>query len=337
MRRLVIPFFFFSLKAQALCLLTFNTYGAAYAPRIEARAHATVREIKALHSCEFINFQEVFDTNQTTAFEFGLPKEYQAYAPNKEKRHGLMAFSRLPWVSTVTYDYKVNYDDGAIDTVRRWVGARKAFSVLTDAVHGSNTVNTHLHPSSSEIRIMQIIDLFHWRLTDKNRALILNGDFNSEPSSLEYRLVKALLDVEDSRIEVYGKYTPDVCTYCENNPRSWLSGDHVFDYIFLSYPRPSRFGWKALKSEVVLKGTQFPLSDHYGVRADFERVDFDPQNIHSLSKSELIDVLVAAELQLAMSNLQPAIEYRQVVRRIFNEVTTGRGPYADYFAEFLQL
>jgi hypothetical protein len=325
----------FSLQAAAECLVTFNVYGPIYAANIQERTHQIVDEIKSNHRCRIIHLQEAWNDSQIRQIERGLSQQFQIYSPNREHKIGLMSLAGQAWRQAQTFSFNVNYEDGFLDRFRRVSKVQKAFSVLKDSLPNTVSINTHLHPTSSAIRLMQIIDLFKWRVTQKNSAVVLSGDFNSEPGSLEHQLVRTLLDVEDAMLGVFEKYPAGFCTYCESNPLSWLKGNHVFDYVFLSHARASRSGWKAKNVELVLKGQAEPLSDHYGLRVDFEGAIFDSAVVPRKTKEAVLEVLIRTETDLLVSDHKQAAEYVQLLRTIESEIVRGQGSYAEYFAEIL--
>jgi endonuclease/exonuclease/phosphatase family metal-dependent hydrolase len=326
----------FSVNATAACIVTFNAYGPAYAPGKNWRAQHAAKELRD-HNCDLVNLQEAWSEAQIDIFEHELASSYKVFDPNKKFRIGVMSFSKTGWADAQTYSFRVNYDGGFMDGFRRWVDVQKAFTVIKDAQPNTTLINTHLHPTSPAIRMMQLLDIFNWRFTaDKGRALIMTGDFNADPGSVEHRLALALLDVADSVKSVNGSYPKGFCSYCESNRHSWLSGDHTFDYVLLSYPRPSRDGWKAKTAQLVLKGTQEnPYSDHYGLKVDFENVAHDSV-AEKLSKKEFLNLLKEVEADLLAFNTDDVPTYVSFVRRIQKEVTEDRGELADYFRETLE-
>lgn len=322
-----------SFLAQAECLVSFNVYGPIYASAVNSRTKKIAQEIKSRHLCKLVHLQEAWNDSQIDILERDLRQEFQIYAPNRTYRIGLMLLARRAWAEARTFSFNVNYDDGFLDQFRRWVNAQKAFSFVKNVLPDTLAVNTHLHPSSEAIRIMQIMDIFNWRVLHKNQALVLSGDFNSAPNSLEHRLVRALLDVDDSYQAAHGEYPKDFCTYCEDNPMSWLSGNHVLDYVFLSKARPQRPGWKAVKNELVLTGQESPLSDHYGVKAHFEKIG--PSESPKKTRQDILNILSEAQAKLLISDHRQSSHYLQLMQRIESEIIAGVGIYADYFAEMI--
>ena len=92
--------------------------------------------------------------------------------------------------------------------------------------------------------------------------LLWIGDF---PAAISILL--KVLKLKDSVEEFWGKYPPNFCTYCSNNRLGWLWNDHVFDYVLFS----QELNLKVTDVQVDLQGTPSnPLSDHYGLRVDFD-------------------------------------------------------------------
>jgi hypothetical protein len=131
-------------------------------------------------------------------------------------------------------------------------------------------LNTHTHPTNETIRAAQMIQLLDFVMIRSpgaaNLPVVLNGDFNATPDSLELRLVKNVLQLHDAYLDTHGGNYGDICTYCEANPLSWGGGDRVIDFtLFRASPA---LEFRAEKSELNLRGEEgSPLSDHYGVRS----------------------------------------------------------------------
>ena len=186
--------FLFSGLVSAECLVTFNTYGPIYASNVRGRSLRIIEDVKKGFNCEVLHFQEAWNPNQIDIFENGLKNQFKIYSPNRQDRIGLMSFSKNAWADEKTFSFRANYDVDILDDIRRIVNSKKAFSVLSNALPETLTVNTHLHPSSERVRILQMIDLLNWRVQNSSLQMILTGDFNMDPYSFEYRFLKKILD-----------------------------------------------------------------------------------------------------------------------------------------------
>ncbi len=265
---------------NSFCIQHFNAYGPLYASQVEQRTQKMTDHLNGEKpACEIIQLIEVWNSYQILQIIEALRPHYpQIDSPNLKWKIGLMTASQLPLKSSQAYRFNINNEDGLLDSFREIFGVKKAFTVNSIAVGESSEevyfVNTHLHPTSQVVRLVQILDIFNWRYLNLDKKMILSGDFNAETGSLERVLLMNLLKAQDALAEQWGgQYPQGICTYCENNPRSWLSGDHVFDYIFYSNIAKNNQTSLVLKAaEINLKGDSETgtWSDHYGVRAHFE-------------------------------------------------------------------
>ncbi len=324
-------------SASAECLMTFNTYGPMYASQVAARSVRIVEDIKNNHSCELIHFQEAWSENQIGIFLNGLQSRYQIYSPNRQQRIGLMSFSKSAWASVKTYTYRANFDGHFLDDVREIVNAKKAFSVVTESLAGAASINTHLHPTSDQVRILQILDLLNWRVQNQAQLMIVSGDFNMDPSSLEHFFLRHILNVEDAMLTTRGQYPSDFCTYCANNPLGWLSDDHTFDYVFFSRLASGQKGWVPQNVNLVLTGGRNPLSDHYGLKVNFTQGQGSAREIHvEESRKKMLDLFDAVILKVLDFPPARQLNYISLLQRIRSEVQNGQGPYGKYFQNIFQ-
>ena len=331
----VLPFW--SNLAAAECLLTFNTYGPIYASNVQGRSLRLVADIKKDNACDLIHFQEAWNTNQINIFELGLKSQYQVYSPNRQYRIGLMNFSKQPWSSAKVYTYRANFDGHLLDDLRKIVNAKKAFSVLEDALPGTFSVNTHLHPSSDQVRILQILDLLNWRVQHSSKPMILTGDFNSDPSSFEHTFAMKILNLDDAMLAVNGEYPKDFCSYCANNHLGWLNDDHTFDYVFFSHLGANENGWIPQDIHLALTGNGEPLSDHYGLKVNFNWgqgavSQIDPEK----SKQEMLELVDAATSRIISFSPAQKLGYITLIHRLRSDIQSGQGLYGEYFAQIFQ-
>ena len=330
-------FFLHAGSASAECLLTFNTYGPVYAPAVGDRSLRIVDEIKNHQNCDLIHFQEAWTDSQINIFENGLKSNYQSYSPNHQFRIGIMNLSKKPWTHAETFSYRANYDGDALDDIRKMVGAKKAFNVVEDALPETFSLNTHLHPTSDRVRILQMMDLLNWRVQHSAKPLILTGDFNMDPTSFEHHFLMKILNLDDSMIVVKGQYPAGFCSYCTKNPLGWLSEDHTFDYVFFSHLGASEVGWVPQDIQIALTGDGKPLSDHYGLKVNFHLGNGIPQSLSpDQAKQEMLIILDTAMLKVM--NFDPAIDldYISLMLRVRSEVLSGEGPYGRYFTKIFQ-
>ena len=334
---LLVVLFLAPLHAAAECLLTFNTYGPIYASNVHGRGVRLVEEINQKNKCDLIHFQEAWSENQINIFDQGLKNTYKIYEPNRQARIGLMNFSLRPWHDAKTYSYRANYDGNLLDDVRKLVHTKKAFAVLDGALAGTFSINTHLHPTSDRVRILQLLDLLNWRIAHNSQPIILTGDFNMDPNSFEHAFVMKILNLDDSMLVVNGSYPNDFCSYCANNPLGWLSDNHTFDYVFFSQLAADEAGWIPRQIHLALTGDGRPLSDHYGLKVDFEWSHGSTSNVDAeKSKAEMIQILDAANSRILGFGPAQELGYIALIRRIRAEIMTDQGPYAQYFSQIFK-
>ncbi len=234
-----------------------------------------VQALKNLPQCEFMAFQEVWSSSQRDQLK-ALMAQYFPHSglidPAVKKSLGLMSVSKAPILAAEIYPFKVNYD-GVKDNLRRLLGIGKGFQA--SLVQPKNqerlwVVNLHMHHKKQSIRLAQIVELLNWRIRHPHFKLLLVGDFNFTPESLERGLLMQLLHLKDAS-EVYNKgYKLGACTYCHANPLANGGGGWVLDYVFYSQMKSDTYFLNVAKAQVNL--TEFngvTMSDHYGVRAYF--------------------------------------------------------------------
>lgn len=317
--------------ASAHCLQSFNGYGPVYAPSVLLRTQTFMKQI-VKDGCEVIHLQEVWNKSQINKIEEVIDLSYLAYAPNKMKRNGLMSFSHWNVLKTEYHSFDMNKDGGFLDKSRSFFGVEKGFAVqwiMTPAGEMA-FVNLHLHPTSPTVRIAQILQLIVWRMKVAKYPIVLTGDFNMTPDSLEHFLVGTGLRVKDAMQELRGKYTKDICTYCASNRLGWLPDDRVLDYFFYTENSPI----KITNVEINLKGTpEQPLSDHFGLKVSFDftappQIKRDIQNETQL----LVEVLDKAKRRVALDWTQESVIYK-ILELWKQELTNKQGGFWAYFMD----
>ncbi len=260
--------------AKSFCVQTFNVYGPAYASSIEPRLSALTEEIQR-DPCDSYQFQELWKEDQYTLIERSLKQIRFAplWADNIRqdgKMIGLGSAFQGSILNARSGIFRVNNEDGIADWFRGVWGVEKGFSLMEvklDRAPEMLFVNVHTHPMDTSIRIAQIVQLLQ-EMGNNKLPIILTGDINATPDSIEYKLLTKVGNLQDSYFERNRSYQ-GICTYCGDNPLSWSSEDRVIDFIFF---QPSETISLAVeKSEVNLKGAdrENPLSDHFGVQSHF--------------------------------------------------------------------
>lgn len=275
-RLLLAGFFLFVSSAQAapLCVQTFNAYGPAYARNLYGR---TVGLIESMQSdpCDVLQLQEAWQPRHYDQLAEGLSGMHglrpDAIRGDRLKT-GLASFSSRNITSVANKVFSVNNVGGFLDWIRGIGRVEKGFSAAL-AEAGETSVlllNTHTHPQLDTVRLSQFLELTEYVLTvaPLTQPLVLTGDFNATPASLEYALLRDLLLLKDAYAETSG-YADDTCTYCERNPLGWGGGDRVIDFVL--YRTLGTNSLKAERARINLESWEdLTLSDHYGVRAYFD-------------------------------------------------------------------
>lgn len=271
-----------STKHQRFCLQTFNAYGPAYASNLEQRTTALARELE-LSPCEIVQLQEVWNESHherllsalTTSLPFLSAVRFDHFQNPVAGNSGLSVFTSEILTDQKFEAFSVN-TDGLMDNIRSLFGVIKGIgsswiTLRSDEQFRIHMINVHLHPSSQAVRITQIAQLIEHleNPTLTGQPVIVSGDFNFKPNSLEYRLMRGLPSMRDSFREVHGPYHAGECTYCENNPHHWAGVSGVIDYIWLK--NGTTIQLNPLTSQINLRGINGVVpSDHYGLRVQIE-------------------------------------------------------------------
>lgn len=311
--------------AYEICTQTFNAYTPAYASGIPTRLHNLGKALTS-EKCDAIQFQELWKAEHfekvTTALK---PMNYTTVEANSLRRDKAIIGIASAFQGSIIHSYselfRINNEDGVLDWIRNLSGVQKGFTSLEVKLDNANDhllfVNLHTHPNNESIRLAQIIQLidylYHRKAETNSLALILTGDLNATPDSLEYELLKNLLFLKDSYPLANGGYK-NICTYCGDNPLSWSSENRVIDYVLFRSSLATELNPKS--SEVNLKGEKkSPLSDHYGVKTIFSL------NNRSLGRLPSDSEVVIARIKNALVTLEKVSKNFQSTRnRVFNPV-----------------
>lgn len=277
--------------AGAFCIQNFNAYGPIYAGDTRERTELFTDALtQPGQGCGLVHFQEIWNKSQIDQVEDAMKSKYTIMDPDRDSRIGLMSLVQGRVLQQETHVFKVNNQGGMLDSVREMAGVSKAFhAARVELSEGSSQplwmVNTHLHPSSARVRTLQLLEIIRWRVANPDFPMVLSGDFNMTVDSLERRFIMGALGALDS-VETWnqGEYPKGFCTYCEVNPRSWMKGNYVFDYVLIANGGGER-GLEPVGAMVNLKGSPgFSLSDHYGLRVELEEGNLQPVDESLLEK-----------------------------------------------------
>lgn len=268
--------------ADSFCVQTFNTFGPIYAKYRSIRYRLFADYIRD-NPCEVLTLQEVWTDKLYETLDKSLSQNpygvnYNDIVPlgtlESPMHVGLATFSSSPVEDVKSYLFPVNFDLnytplGALEYLRKLADTRKTVSVLKTQVRGSSVyvVNVHLHPHSEKVRVAQVISIITIveDLLESDLPIILAGDFNAEPYSLEMRLLQYVLNAKDSL------NWSSSCTYCVSNP-NYIGLDFNskrIDYIL--GVSSENFEISFISSEIAPKKRfGLYLSDHFGIRSQVE-------------------------------------------------------------------
>ena len=322
-------------RPPGFCMQNFNAYGPIYASKVTERTGRMNMELQGIPKCHVVHLQEVWNSSQIRQIEQDLQRQYSISSPNKDNRIGLMSLSMGDILSTETHYFKVNSDGGILDKARSVVDVRKAFHVMRSNLYGIDEdflfVNFHLHPMSTAVRLAQLLDVLQWRLENTDLKIVMTGDLNADPGSLEHRTVKTVLGMYDSLEEHIGAYVPGVCTYCFGNPHGWKLSSHVFDYVFYSNVSAAPTELKVVNSFINMRGTPTrPMSDHFGVRTNFSVEPLSGNLFTNADKEVFFKVLDEIEKVFATQKDPAFREYRERIEVLRRQVESQYGEYWQY-------
>ncbi|MCO5142891.1 MAG: endonuclease/exonuclease/phosphatase family protein [Oligoflexia bacterium] len=301
--------------SSSICIQTFNAYGTAYAPKVKKRFTNLSQKILS-ENCDIVQIQEVWQEKHFNLLDkaFSKSKYSVTHADQFRKDRAITGLVSL-LKPTITFSYselfQINNQKNPLDLIRDLIGVQKGIFLnevfLKEQNDKIRIINMHTHPQSEFVRLAQIIQLVELEI---NRAphsnpVVILGDLNAEPLSLEIALLKKTLLLEDAYLAVQNNYK-DICTYCKDNPLGHSSNDRVIDYIFTAAGSRTKLdARKAFINFQEFNGET--LSDHYGVKVEFSFVepgrvlDWNHQTVQKRVK-EAKSVLVQAKNILEQKN-----------------------------------
>lgn len=312
------------------CFLTFNAYGPAYSLKLKKRTQLLAKLIEDESQCGVLTFQEVWRESHVRSLQSGLKKAYSKldfYRGDEllgDTKTGLMTSSFFPISEANTKLYRV-YSNGPADWLREQVGVRKAFSKMLVEItdNGIQTpmevINTHLHHSSQAIRLAQLVELAEYIRNSSWQGfpLIISGDFNAQPYSLEWEFINKVVGAKDSHLLLRGRYTEKDCTYCNDNPLGWGGSSRVLDYIFIRNGHNVTMQVKTSDIFPTKYDGQY-LSDHYGRRVRLS-LQYQTHQIEQVSNTSSQAVAVLEKV-LQIFESQNSLEYKYVMALVENKL-----------------
>jgi len=184
---------------------------------------------------------------------------------------GLQIISRYPIKEVFFHQYRVNGAVYRVDHGDYHAGKGFGFArVQINDLQSVSVIVTHTiarykdDDSYHADRLSQVWELIRFlQLTSRpNQPVIVAGDMNSRPNSVEYSMFTQVGKLFDA----YGEYT-SMHPSSEINAHSTSMGENPqrIDYIFFN----KMSNWKLTDSRVVLNDNEFLYSDHFGVSATF--------------------------------------------------------------------
>lgn len=258
-----------------ICAQSFNVYGPAYASSVESRVVRTAKTFLQ-QPCEVIQLQELWREQTYRTFRDTMgPARMKIYHADElrsdDKKIGLASAIAGDVKAATSRLFRVNNEDGVLDSIRDLTGVEKGYTVMLAQVKNAPPVyyvNLHTHPKNPAIRLAQMTQLLQDIFKNPKMAdhpIVLTGDVNAKPDSAELGLLRDVLVLRDSYIEANKSYG-SICTYCADNPLSWDNDSRVIDFVLLG--NSSQYVLSTASSEINLKGDRnAPLSDHYGVKS----------------------------------------------------------------------
>jgi len=134
--------------------------------------------------------------------------------------------------------------------------------------------------------------------TSRNKLTVVCGDFNSSPDCLELKVPRQLLGLRDAYTDMNDE---DGLTFASPDNK-YSHGEHPMrmDYVLYKIDKQPKGApdWHLVKSSIFkgfftdANGHKTPLSDHFGVRAEFV---FSEPRPHACEQQEEYDVVSADE------------------------------------------
>ncbi|MCZ0933096.1 MAG: endonuclease/exonuclease/phosphatase family protein [Oligoflexia bacterium] len=301
MRLLFIVFFFIthSVSANTISVQTLNIYSPFYVGNKEDRKNSLFQFLKN-ESSDINFFQEVWFESDYQQLEkisqsIGLSSIYHTASFKYKKQSGLMTAVKGNVYKTEFYFFPQG--NSWIDSVYNFFNINKGFGVTYATLpQTSNTpfiaVNVHLHHLSQETRLLQLLSYLKWFLNESilSRPVIFAGDFNFEPSSLEFEMIQHIFRFKEPQSHLNFPYK---CTVCKEN--EYFIGHTISKILQISYERTIDYIFFRSSPSTHLTPKNFVvfpkkyngnfLSDHYGVKAE---IKFEPYSKRQeISWSEL--------------------------------------------------
>lgn len=283
---------------QQLCVQTLNTYGMFYSDNLEER-HQQILQFLKQHDCDVILLQEVWqDEHYNNLVQLSQDinmKSIYFKKPYDDRKSGLVGLFKGRVQSSDIFYFPPAIESG-LGILNSWFTIiDKGFGVARirfpmERQDSFLVFNFHLNHISQVERVNQLLLYLKWILESfhTNQAIIAGGDFNFDPSSLEFRIMKKLFRFEDPYEQL--RKQPECTHLCEDGGYeifNFLVGESIKDYIFFRSSSQINFNTQDVFAFPKNYNNTF-LSDHFGLRAIFQLADFfENQPLHPVSETVL--------------------------------------------------
>ena len=261
----------FSHSAQQLCVQTLNTYGMFYSDNLEERHQQTLSFLRQ-NDCDIVLLQEVWEDdhyqNLVQLSQDINMKSVYFRKPYDDRRSGLVGLFRGGVQASDVFYFPPTVESSFIDKGFGMAQIRAPW-IFQDAFL---VFNFHLNHISQTERISQLLLYLKWILENSymDQAIIAGGDFNFEPTSLEFRIMMNLFQFKDPYEQIRKK--PECTHLCEDGGYGFfnlLMGEGIRDYIFFRSSPTVDFEPQDVFAFPKDYNNVF-LSDHFGLRAFFQ-------------------------------------------------------------------
>jgi len=265
---------------QSLCVQTLNTYGMFYSDNLEKRHQQTLSFLRQ-HDCDVVLLQEVWqDEHYKNLVQLSQDinmKSIYFKKPYDDRKSGLVGLFKGRVQSSDIFYFPPAVESG-LGIINSWFTIiDKGFGIAQirfpmERQDSFLVFNFHLNHISKVERVNQLLLYLKWILENSytDQAIIAGGDFNFEPSSLEFRVIKKLFRFEDPYEQL--KKQPECTHLCEDGGYeffNFLVGEGIRDYIFFRSSSQINFNTKDISAFPKNYNNTF-LSDHFGLRATFQ-------------------------------------------------------------------
>ena len=283
---------------EIISVQTLNTYGPFYSESLSLR-HSRLLDFLKINPSDLTFLQEVWldrqheDIKKVSQFMKINSIFYDHHQGSSRSGLATMVRGTIHKIDFRFFPLKNNF----YDQIHSFFKINKGFGALyishpkiPDAPLW--VVNTHLHSLDQEVRLIQLVHYLKWFLNKKvlQEPMIMAGDFNFDPQSLEFKIMRNIFYFEEPQAYLDLRYQ---CTICPEN--NWSIGYQLSQILFMDYGKTVDYVFLKSSSKIRLtpqnfeifpkKYNKYFLSDHYGVRTEIkfeDNLDFKQANEESL-------------------------------------------------------